>query len=325
MNYGATIGTFDGVHLGHRYLLQQLREVASLHNMRTLALTFSNHPSVTLGREAPPMLCSLEDKVATLSQWADEVEVLDFTDEIARLTAREFMQVLRDEYDVRFLLLGYDHRFGRPSADDDYEAIGRELGIIVKRATPFYVGDRLVSSTAIRKTLLEGDVCTANAMLGCPYILRGAVVRGHQVGRTLGFPTANISTSQLLPKPGVYVVQVAEISDETDKNSPVWAILNIGYRPTLDNGDELSVEVHIPGFEGDLYGRVLSLLICDRLRDEQKFSSLEDLRTQITKDIEQLKKYEELPPLDEDNGHHPAVSVLTVGSGSGDGGERHGA
>lgn len=295
----ATIGTFDGVHRGHRYLLAQLREQAARRGMSTMALTFLQHPATTLGRPAPPMLTTMVDKLDRLTDEVDDVEVLDFDADMARLTAREFMQYLRDHYGVRLLLLGHDHRFGRPSPDDDDERDGRELGIEIVRALPLPISETdptlgTISSSAIRRALIEGRLDDANDWLGGPHVLSGPVVRGHQVGRTLGFPTANLRCDQLLPKAGVYAVWVTEMPDMfpepvliPERGLP--ALLNIGHRPTVQNGSELSVEVHIPGFSGNLYNRYLRLDLLRRLRDEQQFPSLEDLRSQIQRDLAALQ------------------------------------
>lgn len=272
----ATIGTFDGVHRGHRYLLKQLRSLAQEQGLATLALTFRQHPAVTLGHAAPPQLCTLEEKVEHLGQEVDHVEVLDFSSEMAALTAREFMQLLHDTYGVRLLLLGHDHRFGRPTDHDDYERDGREVGIDVQRALPLPG----ICSTAIRKALISGDLIAANTMLGRPYRLSGSVVHGRHMGHTIGFPTANLNTPLLLPKSGVYAVRVtgADLAG-------VPALLNIGHRPTLDNGSDVTVEVHIPHFSGDLYGASLHVDLMRYLRPEQSFPSLAALRTQIEDDL----------------------------------------
>lgn len=291
MSYAATIGTFDGVHRGHCFLLQQLREVARLHNLSTLALTFREHPTVTLGRQAPPQLSTIEDKLSSLRKEVDEVRVLHFTPDMARLTAREFMQLLRDQYSVRLLLLGHDHRFGRPQPDDDYERFGRELGIEIHRAEPLYLTSDptvAVSSTAIRQALQEGRLAEAQQMLGRPYSIVGEVVRGFQVGRTIGFPTANIAMPLLVPASGVYAVEVQLPAAEGSAPRVMLGVLNVGSRPTLNNGSETSVEVHIPGYQGDLYGCALKVAFIRRLRDEQKFASLEALKAQIARDIAAL-------------------------------------
>lgn len=293
MLIGATIGCFDGAHTGHQYLLQQLRALTEARGMSSLAITFSAHPAVILGRTAPPQLCTLEDKQHWLAEGVERVEVLDFTKSLAALTAKDFMQYLRDKYNVRLLLLGYDHRFGRPQPDDDYERFGRELGIEIHRAEPLYLTSDptvAVSSTAIRQALLEGRLAEAQQMLGRPYSIVGEVVHGFKVGRTLGFPTANISTPLLLPAAGVYSarVKIGVSSAATEGLQSMKAVLNIGHRPTVGNGSDLSVEVHIPGFSGDLYGQRLCITLERRLREERTFPSLDALRQQINLDIQSL-------------------------------------
>ena len=269
-----TIGCFDGVHQGHRFLLQQLRALAEERGMETLALTFRRHPAAVLGKTVPPQLCTLEEKERLLKEQVREVKILDFTEETARLTAKEFMQKLRDEYGVGLLLLGYDHRFGRPTPDDDYERDGHALGLEVRRAESLPG----VSSSAIRQALLQGRIADANEMLGRPYTLSGTVVSGRQVGRSIGFPTANLSTPLLIPKTGVYAAE-----------TPFGpALVNIGHRPTLNNGDDISIETYIIGYEGDLYDQSLSVSLLRRLRDEQAFPSLEALRKQIEKDLKEM-------------------------------------
>lgn len=269
-----TIGCFDGVHQGHRFLLQQLRALAEEQGMQTLALTFRRHPAAVLGKPVPPQLCTLEEKERLLKEQADEAKILDFTEEMAHLTAKEFMQKLRDEYGVGLLLLGYDHRFGRPTPDDDYERDGHALGIEVLRAEPLPG----ISSSAIRQALQQGRIAEANEMLGRPYTLTGTVEKGRQVGRSIGFPTANISTPLLIPMTGVYAA--------TTPYGP--ALVNIGHRPTLQNGSDLSIEAHIIGYEGNLYGQLLSVSLLRRLRDEQAFPTLEALRQQIENDMKSL-------------------------------------
>lgn len=292
MRRACTIGTFDGVHRGHRYLLQQLRTLAAERNLQTLALTFLQHPATTLGHTAPPQISSLPDKVRLLAEEVEKVEVLDFTPDMARLTACEFMQYLRDNYGVSLLLLGHDHHFGRPTPDDDYERDARQLGIELHRALPLGINAAdaslgTISSSVIRRALVEGRLADANDWLGHPYNLTGSVVHGRQVGRSLGFPTANLQCSQLLPQTGVYAVRV-EAEDADIPGLSGTALLNIGHRPTLQNGTDLSVEVHIPGFSGDLYGQTLRLHLLRRLREERQFPTLDALREQIARDLHEL-------------------------------------
>lgn len=288
MAVAATIGCFDGAHRGHLRLLQQLHALAAPRGMHTMALTFSCHPSEVLGRTPPPQLCTLEDKQQWLSAGVESVEVLPFTRALAALTAKDFMQHLRDQYDVRLLLIGYDHHFGRPQPTDDYERDGRALGIEICRALPLQADAATgitISSSAIRQALREGRVEAAWQMLGRPYQIVGEVVRGFQVGRTIGFPTANIATGLLVPASGVYAVEVHLPAEAGCAPRVMPGVLNVGTRPTIGNGAEPSVEVHIPGYQGDLYGQQLRVEILRKLRDERKFESLEALKAQIAEDI----------------------------------------
>ena len=293
----ATIGFFDGVHRGHQYLCQQLKQLAG-DGGATLVLTFEKHPQRVLGRhDAPKLLCTKADKTYFLECVCgiDEVVFLDFTEEMAALSARDFMaQHLRDRYGVTHLVIGYDHHFGRPQRDaegnripegfEDYQRYGRELGIEVVLAKELPSSEH-VSSSAIRQLVKEGDIAHANRLLGYDFRVAGRVVSGHQEGRKMGFPTVNIQTlddTMLLPAHGVYVTSAYV----RGRNYP--AVTNIGHRPTLDNGPELSVESHFLGVERvpDYAGEPLMLDFHQRLREEQRFEDVEALKTQIAHDVE---------------------------------------
>ena len=318
----ATIGFFDGVHRGHQYLCQQLKQLAEAlprtseekpalpwkapGEASTLVLTFNEHPQRVLGRpDAPKLLTTNAEKAYFLESvcGVDEVVFLDFTAEMASLSAREFMeQYLRDRYGVTHLLIGYDHHFGRPQRDaegrripegfEDYQRYGSELGIevVLAKELPHISpverteGGRRVSSSVIRRLIAEGDVETANRLLGYTFRLNGTVVSGHQVGRTIGFPTVNLlpPPSSLLPSAGVYVTMVRLFG----RDFP--AVTNIGHRPTLNNGPELSVESHFLGVEKlpPFADCPISVDVYARLRDEQRFDSLDDLKAQIARDID---------------------------------------
>lgn len=293
----ATIGFFDGVHRGHQYLCQQLKQLAGADGA-TLVLTFNEHPQRVLGRpDAPKLLTTNAEKSYFLECVCgiDDVVFLDFTAEMARLTAREFMeQYLRDRYGVTHLLIGYDHHFGRPQRDaagqripegfEDYQRYGRDLDIEVVLAKEL-PSDQRVSSSAVRRLIADGDVDGANALLGYTYRINGTVVSGHQVGRTIGFPTVNlrpVSDEMLLPAPGVYVTMARVFG----RDFP--AVTNIGHRPTLNNGPELSVESHFLGVEKlpPFADCPISVDLHARLREEQRFDSIEALKEQIARDIE---------------------------------------
>ena len=308
MKVVATIGSFDGVHRGHRCLLNQVRGIADERDMLAMVITFGTSPKRVLGLADAPQLTSVEERTNRLYQLGmDEVVVLDFTREMAEMSARDFMQqVLKERLDVAVLVIGYDHRFGRGRSEgfDDYVRFGNELGIEVVRGEACTQDDEPISSTRIRHLLVEGDVDGAARLLGYHYTLYGEVVSGYQEGRKMGFPTANIRPSsgdKLLPADGVYAVYVNVVdNDNEDENengqssklgargSGLKGMLNIGYRPTLNNGKERSIEVHVIDFEGDLYGMEITVEIVCRLREEQAFVSKEELTEQLKKDRERV-------------------------------------
>lgn len=287
----ASIGFFDGVHRGHQHLIRQVRDEALRRGMHSLLITFDRHPRSAFAPEAvPPLLTTATEKMPLLrATGVDDIYVLPFDLKMAALTAREFMQqVLRDELGVTVLVIGYDHHFGRPEAGmkgkpsiTDYQAWGREVGIEVVLAEELE-GEH-VSSSAIRHALEVGDVETANRLLGRPYAWTGRVVHGHGIGRQLGFPTANleaIEPDKMLPARGVYAVK--------------GGMLNIGQRPTLDNGNDTSIEVHLFDCKEDLYGQALTLSFITRLREERRFDSEAELILQLQRDKEAAQKLFEL-------------------------------
>ena len=283
----ATIGFFDGVHLGHRHLINQVKMAASLNGWCSSIITFPVHPRQVIQSDyQPSLLSSPEEKIELLaSTEIDNCILLPFTRELSQLTAWEFMQLLYEQYQVRMLVIGYDHRFGHNRAEtfEDYCRYGRELGIHIMQATAYTQEQDKVSSSAIRRALLSGEVSTATKYLGYSYFLQGTIVGGYQVGRKIGFPTANLRvdfSNKLIPSVGVYAVYVY-VNGQKYKG-----ILNIGHRPTLNNGADLSIEVHILDFEGDIYHQPMRIEFIDFLRTEAKFQSTEELALQIQKDKE---------------------------------------
>ena len=283
----ATIGFFDGVHLGHRHLINQVKMAASLNGWCSSIITFPVHPRQVIQSDyQPSLLSSPEEKIELLaSTGIDNCILLPFTRELSQLTAWEFMQLLYEQYQVRMLVIGYDHRFGHNRAEtfEDYCRYGRELGIHIMQATAYTQEQDKVSSSAIRRALLSGEVSTATKYLGYPYFLQGTIVSGYQVGRKIGFPTANLQvdfSNKLIPSIGVYAVYVY-VNGQKYKG-----MLNIGHRPTLNNGTDLSIEVHILDFEGDIYHQPMRIEFVDFLRAEAKFQSTEELALQIQKDKE---------------------------------------
>ena len=275
----ATIGFFDGVHCGHRYLFDYLRQLAGERGLAPLIVTFDIHPRAALQADyIPQLLTTPEERAALLSQYG-EVLMLPFR-EVQPLTAAEFLELLHTQYHVDVLLMGYDHHFGsdRLPHPQDYRRAGEAQGVEVITAREYIDGELHASSTEIRAALEHGNIAVANELLGRPYSLRGKVVHGKAVGRTIGFPTANIrpsDTLKLVPKAGVYM---AKVNTPTMDNTP--AFVNIS--------TEGVIEAYIPSFKGDLYGAELELRFVRYLREERKFDSLEDLRLQIKADVDSI-------------------------------------
>jgi riboflavin kinase/FMN adenylyltransferase len=273
---------FDGVHLGHQFVLHHVVETAREQGLLSMAITFDQ----TMPRDQ--VLTSLDAKRLLLSKTGiDRIEVLQFTDELRQMTAREFMrQVLKEQLDVKILLTGYDNRFGhnREEGFDDYVRYGKELGIEVKSLppAPSKGRGRTISSSFIRQLLTEGHVGKASEGLGYPYTILGRVEHGEHVGTKLGFPTANlvpVDEKQLIPAAGAYAVKVRV------ENSVEWkhGMMNIGMRPTFD-GHKRTLEVHIFRLNEDLYGQQMLVSFVERLREEQRFENVEALISQLQQD-----------------------------------------
>lgn len=290
----ATIGFFDGVHRGHRYLIDQMITVAKEAGMESTIITFDRHPRQVIHSDyLPQMLSTFEEKKALLENTsADHIEVLSFDEQLATLSAHDFMkQVLHEHFNVCKLVIGYDNRFGhnRSEGFEDYVRYGQELGIEVIQAMPFCEPNKeAISSSYIRACLLVGNVWGANEALGYAYSLTGRVTDGFHEGRKIGFPTANLNTDgigKLVPAPGVYAVHV-QLENEQHLR---LAMMNIGTRPTFD-GHSQTLEVHIFDFDGDLYGQQLRVVFDRRIRNEMKFSSPQELARQLEKDKEEVKR-----------------------------------
>lgn len=287
----ATIGFFDGVHQGHRFLLDQVKQVAGVQGMCSSVITFPIHPRKVLQPEfAPLLLSSPQEKLRLLEgTGVDYCILLPFTCELSRMTAKSFMQYLRNEFNVHTLVIGYDHRFGHNRAEsfEDYQRYGEELDIHIVQAHAYTDGEDHVSSSAVRKALQCNDVVGAASFLGYPYSLTGVVTDGYKVGRKIGFPTANLSVDhpdKLIPKEGVYAVAVY-VSEQK-----YLGMLNIGHRPTLNNGLNLSIEVHIMDFSDDIYYEPIRIEFLQFVRPEIKFPTVDELVMQIRKDIEVVKQ-----------------------------------
>lgn len=288
----AAVGSFDGVHLGHRYLLRVLCSEAQRRGLSAMAVTFRQHPlSVLRPASAPRLLTTLDERLALIeATGVDYCVLLDFTAALARLSAEEFMsQLLRERYNVRALLMGYDHHIGsdREHSFEHYVEAGKAAGVEVVRAAEYRPESGLtVSSSAVRRAVENGEMEKASLMLGRPYNICGPVAHGRHVGTTLGFPTANIDTAKqgkVMPRGGVYAA-IAEVGDRRYR-----AVVNIGSRPTLDNGSDVTTEAFLLDFDGDLYDREVNLQFVVRMRDEKRFSSLTALRDAIAADAESAR------------------------------------
>lgn len=284
----AATGFFDGVHLGHQMVIKKTVELARQCGGRSLVVTFWPHPRTVLQQDADRLrlLSSMEEKRRMCySMGVDDFVVLPFTREFAELTAEEFLsEYLADRYEISTLVIGYDHRIGCDGTKNrgDLGEIVRSCGI-----TPVFVEDNIssegvaISSTLVRARLAEGDVAAANALLGYRYSLSGVVICGNRIGRTIGFPTANMSLYdplKLVPAVGVYAV-MAEIQDKRFRG-----ICNIGFRPTLNDGRGQVIETNILDFDSDIYGMDIKIEFLSRIRDEVRFSSLDELKRQLKAD-----------------------------------------
>lgn len=287
----ATIGFFDGVHVGHRFLIKELQDWGKELNMPSAVITFPEHPRQVLHSDyRPRLLDTFQEKMERLETTGiDYCIALDFTYELSLYSAADFIRLLAEEYHVKGLLIGYDHRFGHDRSDgfEQYVEYGGQVGMEVRKASPYDEENIRVSSSEIRRLLQEGKVEMANTLLTYPYQLRGRIVSGYKVGRTIGFPTANIevdSPYKLLPKVGVYAVWV-ELLGKRYKG-----MLYIGKRPTLQNGDNLTIEVNILGFSGNAYNDEITVSFVYAVREDKTFESVEALREQLERDRQTVDK-----------------------------------
>jgi len=285
-----TIGVFDGVHLGHRHLIRTLTQRAAEGNLLSGVVTFSSNPKGVLSPQTKmARLITLEERIGLLRRLGvDLVVPLTFTTEVAALSAREFVLYLKKYLKMRGLIIGPNFALGRGREGNaaTLQSLGQELGFTVEVVKPLMVENTLVSSTAVRKALARGDMKTTTKLLGRYFSLSGPVVGGAERGHhILGFPTANIQVEpeQAIPEDGVYAT-LTNIGDKVQQS-----VTNIGVKPTFGKG-ERTVEVHILGFTGELYGQKLTIELVERLRAEMKFAGPEELSAQIKNDVERAKK-----------------------------------
>ena len=311
-NAVVTIGTFDGVHLGHQQIIKQLKQEAAAVNGETVIITFHPHPrSVVRSGKPVHLLNTLDEKLSLLAGFGiDHVIVVPFNKEFSEQTPEAYVtNFLFEKCRPHTLIIGYDHRFGK-NRGGDYkllERFGKQLGFVVKEIPEQIINEVTVSSTNIREALLANDIKTANSYLGYNYFFQGMVVDGNKLGRTLGYPTANIiihDEDKLVPANGIYVAEAEIMNSEqlavngeqvinsplTTYHSLLKGMMSIGVRPTVD-GKNRTIELNIFDFEQDIYGHILKVFVCAYLRPEEKFNSLDELVKQIDKDKEDSLAY----------------------------------
>ncbi len=287
-----TVGTFDGVHLGHQKIINEVIYQSVENNCRNLVITFDPHPQVVLSKDnSIKILTTLEEKIEYLSYLSiQNVLVINFTKEFSQINFKTFVEeYLINKIGLHTIVVGTDHHFGknREGNSEVLSQLGKIFGFNVIKVEPLILDDQKISSTRIRKTLLNGNVLLANRMLGKKYVIKGKVVKGNHRGTIVGFPTANIeleNKDKLIPARGVYFVEV----DLKEKS--FYGMMNIGYRPTFNNTNELMLEVHIFYFDGNIYDEQISVRFIEKLRDEKKFNSIEELRNQLQIDKQECFK-----------------------------------
>ena len=280
-----TIGTFDGVHIGHQKIIKRLIKTGKLYGLKSVILTFFPHPRMVLQKDSNiKLINTIEERHAILNALGlDYLLIKKFTHEFSRLSAEDFVkQILVDKLNAKKVIIGYDHRFGRNRNADinDLKTFGETYGFEVEEISAQDIDDVSVSSTKIRTALLEGDIAKANAYLGYSFMLTGVVSKGKGLGRQIHYPTANIQVEEnykLIPKQGAYIVS-SKIKDDV-----VYGMMNIGTNPTV-NGSKQTIEVHFFDFDANIYGENIQIDLLQRIRDEEKFESVEALKKQLSLD-----------------------------------------
>lgn len=287
-----TIGTFDGIHIGHKKILERVINTAKIQNSESLVLTFFPHPRMVLQKDADIKLIHTIDERANIlaDLGLNNLIIQPFSKEFSRLSATEFVRdILVHKLNVKHIIVGYDHRFGRNRTAniDSLKEFGEIYDFTVEEISAQDIDAVAVSSTKIRKALVNGNLQTANSYLGAEFQLKGTVAKGKGIGKTINFPTANISIPEdykMIPKNGVYIAK-AEI-----ENISYTGMMNIGNNPTV-NGKTRSIEIHLFNFNEDIYHKEITVSIQKRIRNEQKFESIEALQSQLKKDKEEALTY----------------------------------
>jgi len=286
-----TIGTFDGVHIGHQKVIKNLVKSASLANASSVLLTFFPHPKMVLQNNTDiKLINTIDERIQLLEKTGlEKVIIQEFTETFSNYTALDFVKnILVDRLNIDTLIIGYDHKFGKNRKGDfkQLESYGKTFGFKVQEISKQEIDNFTISSTKIRKAIALGEIEKANNYLGYLYMLTGTVIKGKNLGEKIGFPTANIEikeTYKLLPKTGAYVVK-SHINNIT-----IFGMMNIGYRPTV-SGENQTIEIHFFDFKKDLYKSTLQIEVLSFLRDEQKFDSVESLKNQLHKDKEKAQE-----------------------------------
>jgi riboflavin kinase/FMN adenylyltransferase len=287
-----TLGTFDGVHIGHKKILEKITQNTQDGKYESLVLTFFPHPRMVLQEKSEiKLLNTIAEKTKLLENTGIENLVIHpFNESFSRLTAEDFVSsILVNQFHIQKIIIGHDHRFGRNRTADinDLIAFGEQYGFEVEQISAQEIKDVSVSSTKIRKALTEGDMTLANEYLGYDYFLTGTIAKGKQLGRTIGFPTANLKIEEeykLIPKNGVYIVK-AIINEKV-----VYGMMNIGFNPTV-GGQAQSIEIHFLDFDEDIYDLEIAVSLLQYVREEQKFGSVDLLKEQLKKDKETTREF----------------------------------
>ncbi|WP_299433006.1 bifunctional riboflavin kinase/FAD synthetase [uncultured Aquimarina sp.] len=287
-----TIGTFDGVHMGHKKIIERLVEAAKRNNLESVILTFFPHPRMVLQKDTNiKLINTIDERIQILEKTGlDSLVIHPFTIEFSRLSAKEYVeQMLVEKLNVRHVIIGYDHRFGRNRNSNitDLASFGIQNDFTVEEISKQDIDDVAVSSTKIREALLDGNIIKANKYLGYNFMLTGKIVKGKELGRKLGYPTANLHIEEdykLIPKKGVYVVK-SQINNKT-----YFGMMNIGNNPTV-NGKHQTIETHFFDASFNLYEKKIQIEMLKRIRDEEKFDSLEALKTAMQEDEDFSRDY----------------------------------